>query len=96
VKRHVNMSFWMRLRWLLRLWVLLVTTIFISTATFAYDKQNETKATYDERRECATDYGVVWVLTNGEKKNASTGDRVPFAKFDEFLAADTGGKGVSQ
>ena len=85
----MNTSFWLRLRWLLRLWMmLLVATPFTLFATFAYDGQNETTFTYDTRDESTVDYGDPSVLTTPERGYETTAGRVSFARFAGFLAAE--------
>lgn len=83
-------SFWLRIRWLLRLWILLVATTFVLPASFAYDAQNQTTVAYDSSGESAVGYDAASVLATGEKETGTTGDRVPFAKFAKFLAAESG------
>lgn len=86
----MSRSFWMRLRWLLRLWmILLATPAFTTSVTFAYDGQNRAPVAYDSNGECAIGYDYASALTTGEKNDGTAGGRVLFAKVNQFLAAET-------
>ena len=61
-------SIWFRSRWLLRLWILLVATILIPPAIFAYDASNQATTAFDEHGESAIDYGAVSGFIKGEQK----------------------------
>ncbi|SRR5213594_3772292 len=89
-------SVWLRIRWLLRLWILLVATPFNSPAIFAYNASQQAMVAYDGRAESAIGYGAVSVLIQRENKNATNGDRVLFAKFAKFLAAERVAVGESR
>lgn len=92
----MTISIWLRLRWLLRLWILLAAITFAPPAIFAYDAENQTTVAYDTSDEFAVGYDAVSVLATGEKKSGTAGDRVPFAKFAEFVAAKTGADSALQ
>jgi len=73
---------------LLPLAVFLAVTIFAPSATFAYDRHNQVKLTYDSSRESAfLGYDVGSMLARGDMENGIAGDRVRFFKFGELLAA---------
>lgn len=73
---------------LLPLAVFLAVTIFALSATFAYDRHNQVKLTYDSSRESAfLGYDVGSMLARGDMENGIAGDRVRFFKFGELLAA---------
>lgn len=84
----MTMCFWLRLRWLLRLWVLLVATTSAPPAIFAYDAEKQATVAYDSSCESVVGYDAVSVLARGEKENGAAGNRVPFSKFAKFLAAE--------
>lgn len=76
---------------LLPLAVFLAVTIFAPSATFAYDRHNQVKLTYDSSRESAfLGYDVGSMLARGDMENGIAGDRVRFFKFGELLAARGG------
>ncbi len=90
MKYDAPMSFWLRIRWMVRMWILLVATCLAPLAGFAYDEQNQTTVAYDTSGECAVGYETPSVLATGEKINGANRDRFPFAEFARFLAANTG------
>ena len=81
-------SFWLQLRWLLGLWLMLVAITFSSPAAFAYDTQDQATVAYDDSGQPAVDYDAVSVLARGEKKSGTTERCARFAKFAEFVAAE--------
>ncbi len=96
MKRHAKPT-----QFLLRLF-LVATIIFLSSAsisrlwavnlpfsTFTYDGLSEATVAYDNSEESAAGYDAASVLTTGEKDDGTTGGRVSFARFAEFLAAES-------
>jgi len=67
-------------------WVGLVLTVFVSSATFAYDCQTQARATYDHTNKQALRYDTAVVLAANENLNQLTGGRVFFTTFPQFLA----------
>lgn len=87
MKHDAPMSYWLRIRWMVQMWILLVATCLAPLASFAYDEQNQTTVGYDTSGECGVGYEARSVLATGEKINGANRDRFPFAEFARFLAA---------
>ena len=83
-------NFWFKLLRFLPLCAWFAVLSVLPYTTFAYDGQSKTRVAYDTGGESSIRYDAVFMLATGEKKNGTAGDRVLFAKFPEFLAAESG------
>ena len=81
----MTMSFLLRLRCLLRLWILLVATAFAPPAIFAYDVQNQTTVAYDSSGESVIGYDAVSVLAPAKRKMERLGSVSPLPDSLNFL-----------
>jgi hypothetical protein len=72
-------------------WLVVVVLVSLPQASFAYDGRNQTTAAYDSKGDSGVSYDAVAVLPTREKKDGTAEDRVPFAKFHEFVAAESAG-----
>lgn len=64
--------------------------VFSATTAFGYDGQNQARITYDGASQPVSNYDSVAVLVANDKENRTVGASSLFAKFAEFLAADSG------
>jgi len=78
-------SFWLRLRRLFRLWILLVATTFIPSAIFAYDGEDQIRVAYDSSGESVIGYDAVSVLATGRKEKRNGWG----SKRGQFLGSTT-------
>ena len=69
-------------------WLGVVVLFSLPQASFAYDGRNQMKTAYDRNGDSGVGYDAVAVLATREKKDGTTKDRVPYAKFHKFLAAE--------
>jgi hypothetical protein len=83
-------QFWSWLRRLLSPWILTILVVFVSLAAFAYDGQNQARATYDYANKQILRYDTAAMLAANENLNKLAGGRVFFTVFPKFLAAEDG------
>lgn len=88
-------NIWLRLRWLLWLWTVVLTTVLSSSATVDYDGQSQATVAYDAAAESSVGYDVAPTLSADGRKQAMTGHGALLLRFPEFLAAKTTGQGFN-